>query len=185
MANLADVDIRIGIKTSIETALSNLYGGEPDVRILTALNTNVIGKNLAALKSLEGDDIYKVNGWVISSASISRSRPDSKDGFNKGSLRYSGPGRRDIIKKYKIACFKELDFGTEDEEEYDNSEIKLITEIDAVSDYFSKNPQLGIKNDLFLGHEELQFQNIGVFNNGEVICNVAQGTLTVHYFQLI
>ncbi len=185
MANLTDIDIRVGIKSSIEAAIEDLYNGSIDIRVLNALNTNALGKNLAALKSLEGDEQYKVNGWIISASSVTRSRPDSKDGFNKGSLRFRGPGRRDIIKRYKIACFKELDFGTEEEEEYDNSEIKLITEIDSVSDYFSKNPKLNINNDLFLGHGELQFQNIGVFNSGEIIANVAQGTIDIHYFQMI
>ena len=137
------------------------------------------------MKSKEGDLTGFVNGWMIGSSGIERSRPDEKDGFKKGSMRYKGPGRRDIVKKYKIWAFKEFDFGTEDNEDTENSELQLIQELDYVGDYFSKNPQLGLSNDLMLGHGELQFQNIGVFNNGEIIANVAQGTVDIHYFEQV
>lgn len=185
MANLTDVEIRKAIKNSINTALEDLYGGE-EVKVLSFWAISQIGKSLALLKAAEGDNAGYVQGWMIGSAGISRERPDLKDGHIKGSLRQKGPGIRNIIKKYRVWAFKELDFGSEEGVEDDeNSETLLVREIDYVADYLSKTPQLGINNSLMLGHSELQFQNIGVFNAGELIVNVAQGTLDIHYSQIV
>lgn len=184
MANLTEKEIKNAIKNSINTALEELYDSE-EVKVLGFWAVSQIGKSLALLKASEGDNAGYVQGWMIGNGAISRERPDISDGFKKGSLRYKGPGRRDIVKRYKIWVFKEFDYGEEDSEYEDNSEALLIDEIDYVSDYFSQNPMLGIENSLMLGHGELQFSNVGVFNSGELTVNVAQGSIDIHYFRQV
>jgi hypothetical protein len=179
-----DIEIRKAIASAVRQALLSIYSAEVAnaVRIHDhwMLGFN-LGENAALLRVLTGVEQGKIHGWLIGLSGVSRKRPDPIMSVPQGAhhLRKTNPNRRDILRTYRVWCYHELDTGTVGSESDNNSENRLAIETEAVSDYLSSVPQLGIENDWIMGHEDLQFNPIDVFAFGEAKANVAQGTLSV------
>lgn len=185
---LTDVKIRQAIASIITSSLNTLYTGQDiEIRIYDhwMLGFN-LGENAALLRSTEGDNLGKIHSWMVGSHGLSRVRHDITESplqaGNRGILKKVGPNRRDLVRNYKIWCFHQLDPGEDGNESNNNSENRLMSEIEYVSDAFSNNPTLGLSADdaqWLHGHTELQFKLIDTFSFGEAKANVAQGVLSV------
>lgn len=145
------------------------------------------GESAAILRVATGRDAGRVHTWMIGTDDISRQRSDmhGKDPLafaNTGSLKKTGPNRRDTIKSYKVWAFLEYSDGTDGTDDADSSENMLIDEIDYIAGYLSKFPTLGLTDSSIQGHTELSFSNIDVYDYGEVRANVALGTISVVLF---
>lgn len=177
-----DAEIRTAIANTIRTSLSTAYAQSPlQIRVYNhwILNLN-IGEIAASLTVREGSEAGLIHGWLVGLQSVSRERP-AKVGRATSAydLREVGSCRRDIVRKYRIWGFYQLDTGTLGNEDTTNSETLLAEELEIIADAFSNNPTLGIVNSCMRGHTELQFGNVDVFSFGDYQANVAQGTLDV------
>lgn len=178
-----DLQIRQAIASIIETALENLYGQPDTARIHNHwILAHVIGESAGLLRAKTGPFKGNIHAWMIGLEAVARVRPAPKNTMEGAHrLRNTNPNRRDILRSYRVWCYHSLDTGETVENEDDtNSDTKLATEIEAVTDAFSNNPTLGFQDNLkFMGHEELQFSPINAFSFGETVANVAQGSLSV------
>lgn len=183
---LTDVQIRTKIKNLVSSGLSELYTGEP-VPIVPRLHSHWIlsldiGNAASMLRATSGKYNGKVYCYMIGSDSIQRERRDLKDGFNTGSMQKLGPNQRTMTRHYKIWAVHQLDTGTES----DNSENRLIREVDFLGDYFDKKPTLDFTENEFRGHYGLQAELIDSFSFGDVEVHLAQMSLAVVlYRQLV
>lgn len=177
---VTDVQIRQAIAATLRNALVELHGAElgNQIRIHDHwLWGFSLGENIALLRVKEGTEKGKVHGWIIGLNAVSRNRPGQSTETSQGQyhLRKNNINRRDILRSYRVWCYHQLDTG----ESADNSENRLALEIESVSDAFSKNHLLGLTNEWFMGHEDLQFPLVEVFDFGDIQANVAQGSLGV------
>jgi hypothetical protein len=177
-----DVEIRKAIAATIRAGLIKLYGSPLGSEVIIHdhwLWGFALGENAALLKVETGVDKGKIHGWLVGLQSVTRMRPQpqgdvpNRQGAHR--LRNSNPNRRDLLRSYRVWCYHQLMTGDSD----DNSENRLALEIEAVADEFSRSPLMGIDNEWLMGNEEIQFSPIDVFNFGESMANVAQGTLNV------
>lgn len=178
-----DLEIRQAMSVVIRNTLIDLYGSTVGEAVIIHdhwLWGFSLGENASLLKVKSGVEKGKIHGWLIGVNSVSRARPEPTGGA-QGShhLRNRNPNRRDILRSYRVWCYHHLDTGTAGSESDENSENRLITEIDAVADAFSKDTLMGIDNPWLMGNEELQFPVVDVFKFGESQANVAQGTIGV------
>lgn len=178
-----DVQIRQAIASVIRSTLVDLYGNTLGNEVIIHdhwLWGFSLGENAALLKVRAGTEKGKMHGWLIGLNSVSRDRPEPKNGAQGlHHLRNRNPNRRDVLRSYRVWCYHQLDTGTAGSESDENSENRLAIEIEAVSDAFSRLPLMGIDNEWLMGNEELQFSLIDVFNFGGTQANVAQGSLGV------
>jgi len=192
---IKDFEIRNAIKARIVEALDLFYDNANPL-VNPKINVNVYqnwvlahrsGESAALLRASSGRDLGKVHTWMIGSGGNSRYRPErhGKDLLayaNTGLLKKSGSNRRDVIKSFRIWAYLEYDEGSAGNEDIDNSENLLTEEVDYVSKYLSKFPNLGITDLTFQGHGELQVEDMDIINYGDVIANVAFCTLEAVVF---
>ena len=191
---LTDLQIRNAIKQKIQEGLNLHYtGANPpvDVRLYNRwVLKDRRGQSAALLRAISGRDDGKVHCWMIGTSSIERTRADmhgkTSTGFAMtGSLKKKGPDRRDVVKRYKIYSFQEYNFGTDPDPDAVNSENEIVQEFEAVSDYLSKYPTLGLSDPMIQGHLELQAEEIDIFEYGEITANVVIGYIDVVMFRTV
>ena len=178
----SDFQVRANIKAIIEDALTTLYSSslEPRVHGHWILSMH-LGDNVAALRALEGALKGKVHGWMVGTGSISRQRPDLRDGFHTQSLQKKGPTRRDVVKSYRVWAFRQFQLGTE----ADNSENAFIAELEYIQDAIDKEPVLRFTDNGVRGHQSLQFSQIDTYPFGDTSVHLAQGQLDVVFHRHI
>lgn len=190
---VTDAQIKNALGDRIQEAINLLYtGANPsvDVRIHRHwILSSKIGENAAIMTALTGRDKGKVHAWMIGASQIKRVRPDVKDDFdgmaNRGMLKKVGPNRRDLVKTYRVWAAIQYDGGQVGTDEVNNSENALITELEAVSDYLSNSPTLGITDLSLQGHTDLQVDNIDTFSFGQTMVSLAQCSISVYLYKPI
>lgn len=190
-----DYEIRNALKARIQEAL-NLYYDNANPLVNPKIDVNVYqnwvlahrsGESAALLRAQTGRDAGKVHTWMIGSYGFSRIRPErhGKDLVNyatTGMLKRDGSKRRDVTKTFRIWAYLEYDGGSTGNEDIDNSENQLTSEVDFVARYLSKFPTLGITDNSFQGHGELQAEDIDIVSYGEILANVLFGSIEVVIF---
>jgi hypothetical protein len=182
---ITDKQIRQAIALKIKEALKAFYGVDDSdfhIRIHDHwILSSTTGQDQNMVKIRQGEEKGKIHGWMIGLASVTREQPSSAAGDSQGArrLKLVNVNRRDTLRSYRVWCYHQLDTGTAGNESEENSENRLAAEIEAVADYFSNYPTLGIDDPQMMGHEELQFRPIDTFTFGSSLANVAQGTLDI------
>lgn len=185
---ITDSQIKNAIGNLIDAAVTEYYTAQSKnvkarIHRRWTLSHN-IGESSALLKALDGDDRGKVHCWMIGLGSYKRLRP-TRSGESmlslaiNGTLKQKQPDVRYVVKQYKIWAYLQLDTGND----ITNSENKLASEIEYVSNYFSQYPKLNLITEEIKGHGELNFENIDTYKFGELQVNVAQGTLDIYMFE--
>lgn len=184
---VTDSQIKNALGDLIKTSVMSLYsaGGAniiPRVHRRWVLSHN-IGESSALLKAIEGDYKGKVHCWMIGTEGYKRIRPsrgvDTLGLAVNGTLKQRQPDVRYVIKQYKVWVYLQLDTGNDDT----NSENRLLSEIEYVSNELSKYPKLNLTSDQVQGHGELNFASIDTYKFGELQVNVAKGTLDLYLFE--
>jgi len=172
----SDSQVRVNIKSVIDTALNTLYVGNTSPRVWSRwiLSLN-LGENAAALRALSGNSKGKIHGWMIGTGSVLRQRPDIGDGFNTQSIQKRGPTRRDVIKGYRVWAFMQYREG----DESINSENDFLAELEYIQDAIDKAPTLNFTDIEVRGHKSLIFPTIDVYPFGDTRIHLAQGVLEV------
>lgn len=185
--NITDSQIKNALGDIIKNSVTAMYTAQsanviPRVHRRWVLSHN-IGESSALLKALEGDYKGKVHCWMIGTESYKRIRPsrgvDMLGLAVNGTLKQRQPDVRYIIKQYKIWVYLQLDTG----DDSSNSENRLISEIEYVSNELSNYPKLGLTSEQVQGHGELNFETIDTYKFGELQVNVAKGKLDMYLFE--
>lgn len=197
---MTEIEVRLAIANQIKLALNDLYvtqnvDSEMQVTVQDHwIITSDLSTSAAALRALDGTDVGKIHGWTVGLNSLEKDNEvvgqDLKTLFriNRGcdpnSIRETGGNRRQVFATFKIWAFVDFNIGNIDEESSINSENVLSRELEAVSKWFSKNPNLGLVNaNGFAGHTELQFKQISVWDFGESTANGAKGTISCAWYE--
>jgi hypothetical protein len=192
---IKDYEIRNALKLKIKEAL-DLYYDNANPTVQPKIDVNIYpnwvlahrnGDSAALLRVTTGRDAGKVHTWMIGSGAFDRTRPErhGKDLVayaTTGLLKKKGSNRRDVVKSFRVWAYLEYSEGTAGNEDIDNSENLLTNEVDFVSRYLSKYPDLGITDITFQGHGELQAEDIDIINYGDVVANVAFMSIDVVVF---
>lgn len=199
---MTEVQVRLAIADQIKLALNDLYvtqNVDSDMQVTVQdhwVLTSDLATSAAALRALEGTDAGKIHGWMIGLNSLEKDNEvigqDLKNLFkiNRGcdpnAIKETGGKRRQVFASFKIWTFIEFNMGEIDNEASVNSENTLSMEIEAVSKWFSKNPNLGLTNSNgYVGHTEMQFKQISVWDFGESAANGAKGTISVAWYEYL
>lgn len=184
---VTDSQIKNALGDKIVAALNDLYSTSTNLIPVYRhwILSHKLGEVANLMKVTSGTEMGKVHGWMIGTSSSKRNRPDTSNDLSAahiGKLRKIGPNRRDIIKGYRVWCYHQLD-DISTSTEVDNSENRLVTEIEHIAKKIDESPKLGISDFSFQGHSGISFDNIDTFAFGENLINVAQGNIEVYLFQ--
>ncbi len=199
---MTEVEVRLAIANSIKLALEDLYVTQNiDSDMVVRVHDHWVltfdtARSAAALRTLEGTDDGKIHGWMVGLSSLEKENEvigqDLKQLFkvNRGcdpnTIKETASKRRQVFATYKIWSFVETNLGEVDDEANINSENTLSREIEAVSKWFSKNYGLGLVNaNGFVGHTEMQFKQIAIWDFGESIANGAKGTISAAWYEFL
>lgn len=197
---MTEKDVRIAIANQIRAALVDYYAViDTDMQVIVRdhwVLTFDVARSAAALKPLEGTDDGKIHGWMVGLQSLEKDNEvigqDLKQLFkvNRGcdpnKIKETGGNRRQVFATFKVWAFIQMNLGEPDNETLINSENTLSAELEAVSKWFSKNPNLGLTEaNGFVGHTELQFKQIAIFDFGEDVANGAKSTLSVAWYEYL
>lgn len=183
---IKDYEIRNAIKAKIKEALDVLYDNanpmvNPKVDVNVYQNWVLAHRNgdsAALLRVITGRDAGNVHTWMIGSGGRDRERPEAHGKTlvqyaTTGILKRNGSNRRDVVKRFKVWAYLEYSEGSAGNEDIDNSENLLTEEVDFVARYLSKFPTLGITDNSFQGHGELQVEDCDIIAYGDIVANVA------------
>jgi hypothetical protein len=192
--------VRLAIAEQIKLALADYYstidtGMEVVVHDHWVLTFD-ISRSAGAIRPIEGTDRAKIHGWMIGLQSLERDNEvvgqDLKQLFkvNRGcdpnTIRETGGKRRQVFATFKVWAFVQTNLGEVDNESQVNSENTLSAELEHVSNWFSKNLSLGMTSaNGFVGHTELQFKQIAIFDFGESMANGAKGTISAAWYEFL
>lgn len=199
---MTEVEVRLAIANSIKAALNDYYitqNTDSNMEVVVQdhwVLTFDVARSAAAIRPESGTDENKIHGWMVGLSSLEKENEkigqDLKQLFkvNRGcdpnTIKEVASNRRQVFASYKIWAFIETNLGEPDNESLVNSENALSNEIAAVSKWFSKNYGLNLINaNGFVGHTELQFKQIAIFDFGESIANGAKGTISTAWYEFL
>lgn len=199
---MTEQQVRLAIANNIKLALDDLYITQNvDSDMAAVIRDHWVltfdtAKSAATIRALEGTDAGKIHGWVIGLSSLEKDNEvigqDLKQLFriNRGcdpnTVKETGSNRRQVFATFKVWAFIETNLGEPDNESLVNSENMLSKELEAVSKWFSKKLSLGMEEaNGFVGHTEMQFKQIAIWDFGESIANGAKGTISAAWYEFL